>query len=925
MSSNLVIVAIPDENDRVWKVSSEKIPHLTVLFLGETDSVQNLEQIMLFVEHAANTSLKRFYLPVDRRGELGDDKADVLFFKKGRYDYKAIREFRSMLLQDQNIKTAYDSAEQFEGPWNPHLTLGYPETPAKSIPDEQTTFFDVSFNKIAVWTGDFEGPDWLLKDYWDEMDALECAPMDVAMSAITHATTVSDKPWSQFKDSDYDDSQYARACLLDRGKDAGTAKARYGIPVREPDGTLNRNACHAAASVLSSTGGTGSARGNKVKGSPEQLASAKNKLVALYKGPLNEDVPKGLGGEDSVKQTADLGSEFLSHYGKKGMKWGVRNVDSTGRTTEKKREGTLQKFLDPQGHDLSTDAAKTAIGVIAPVVAPLTIPAQIRLIRGGARGLKAKSQHNQEQRFAKNAHSAKNFVAIHNGAHDQINKHIADVNKKYPQDLTKDPKAQKQYDSEITKGMQNAYRTSANQLGNKKGTQHLDLEFHNDGLDFKIVAKEGAQTPTLERVVHAAADDTSVEFTGKIKRDATGHIVGLVFDDFEPQSMAQSVDLGLQFLEHHGVKGQKWGVRRSSVGGAAKSGAKAVGRGAKKTGKGLVTFAKDVGFETEASQKATTRAVVSTANKNFNKQDLPRINAKYKETKAGSLKGRLKNPLHADTLAYRSEARIAYRDRINETVANLPTNASKTRKYEIEDGGKTNTQYHWSLKVVDVKKTVAHADPINTNTSLGDFDVRPVFDSDGFIVDVKLVEDTLAQTIDFDQEFAQLAELGAEFLTHHGVKGMKWGQRNAQFQSNRHARRVSAEKAIREKRPAQEVKALDTIGTSKRKQSSISTKGGEDHPPTPEAISVAVQKQKIKKSGLSALSNNELQEVQRRLNLENDVKRLMVGDRTAGQKFIDGLLGRGSKEDRKMLENRAGQKAQEAVIKKVGKAAVGFV
>src|SRR3954469_577886 len=111
MSSNLVIAAIPDENDRVWKVSSEKIPHLTVLFLGETDSVQNLEQIMLFVEHAANTSLKRFYLPVDRRGELGDDKADVLFFKKGRYDYKAIREFRSMLLQDQNIKTAYDSAE----------------------------------------------------------------------------------------------------------------------------------------------------------------------------------------------------------------------------------------------------------------------------------------------------------------------------------------------------------------------------------------------------------------------------------------------------------------------------------------------------------------------------------------------------------------------------------------------------------------------------------------------------------------------------------------------------------------------------------------------------------------------------------------------------------------------------------------------
>lgn len=189
--SNLVIVAVPDENDRVWKVSSEQVPHLTLLFLGDMGAVSNLEQIMLFVEHAANTTLKRFYLPVDRRGELGNDPdtgpADVLFFKKGRYDFKAVRDFRSTLLQDHNIKTAYDSAQQFDGPWQPHLTLGYPETtPANAIPDDQIgTFYDVCFNKIAVWTGDFEGPEFLLKDYWDEFDVLDY-PMDVAMSDLEH-------------------------------------------------------------------------------------------------------------------------------------------------------------------------------------------------------------------------------------------------------------------------------------------------------------------------------------------------------------------------------------------------------------------------------------------------------------------------------------------------------------------------------------------------------------------------------------------------------------------------------------------------------------------------------------------------------------------------------------------------------------------
>jgi hypothetical protein len=141
---------------------------------------------------------------------------------------------------------------------------------------------------------------------------------------------VSNTPWSNFKDSDYSDEQYARACLLDRGPSAGSAKQRYSIPVREPDGTLNRNACHAAAAVLSSTGGSGSARGNKVKASPEQIASARSKLLALYKA-LGEEPPDGL------KHIA-MGEEFLAHYGVLGMKWGqhrerMRSLNATKAAT----------------------------------------------------------------------------------------------------------------------------------------------------------------------------------------------------------------------------------------------------------------------------------------------------------------------------------------------------------------------------------------------------------------------------------------------------------------------------------------------------------------------------------------------------------------------------------------------------------------
>lgn len=583
--SNLVIVAIPDENDRVWKISSEKVPHLTLLFLGEIDQVQNPNQIVDFVGHAANITLNRFHLMVDRRGELGDDKADVLFFKKDPYSYKAIRDFRAALLQDNNIKKAYDSATQFEGPWNPHLTLGYSATPAKPEDDDWGSFYSVDFNKISVWVDDYEGPEFLLKDYWDEYETLDAIPMDVAMSsmnsarvvsgmsALTHAETVSEKKWSEFKNSDYTDEQYAKACLLDRGQDAGTAKQRYSLPVREPDGTLNRAGCHAAAAVLSSAGGTGSARGNKLNATDEQINKAKNKLVALYKGPLEEDIPEGLGGGDSVKQAAERGVAFLEHYGVKGQRWGVRKDPRTGLTKgEIKREG-IQRYLDPQGHALSTDVAKFGIGYLVPVVAPLTWPAQIRMVRGGARGVQKKALDSQEKRFAKNAMSPKNFVAIHNGAVDKMNRDLVPINAKYPKP-NQDAKTQKKYDDEVLASMQGAYRESANSIGNRARTQHLDIEFKNDGLDFKIHAREGAPTPQPKRVRHAVEDDLeneeiTVEITGKIKRDAAGHIVGFEFDDLKPvqNSMAQSViETGTAFvLEHYGVKGMRWGVRRQGA------------------------------------------------------------------------------------------------------------------------------------------------------------------------------------------------------------------------------------------------------------------------------------------------------------------------------------------------------------------------
>lgn len=195
MSNNLVVVALPADDELVWKVSSEKKPHMTLLFLGEADQVDNLDQVMLFVQHATQLNEHGpFYLDVDHRGTLGPDEADVVFFNKRSWNLKWVKQFRNQLLQNTAIRTAYDSVEQYEE-WTPHLTLGYPTAPAKPIPDDRT-IYSVMFDRIAVWTGDFEGPDFRLE--WPDREDYDDYAMAVHSSRDAHVKPHLDEALEHF-------------------------------------------------------------------------------------------------------------------------------------------------------------------------------------------------------------------------------------------------------------------------------------------------------------------------------------------------------------------------------------------------------------------------------------------------------------------------------------------------------------------------------------------------------------------------------------------------------------------------------------------------------------------------------------------------------------------------------------------------------
>lgn len=158
VTPSYAVVAIASEDDYIWRLSSDKKPHMTLLYLG--DHLNNISRVEDFIAHAVDTSLRRFGLDVDKRGVLGADDTDVLFF--GQFGQDELKEFRNYLLQQPDIFEAYNSTQQFPE-WIPHLTMGTPDNPAKpDLRDYPGTSW-VRFDRIALWTGDSEGVEFPLK------------------------------------------------------------------------------------------------------------------------------------------------------------------------------------------------------------------------------------------------------------------------------------------------------------------------------------------------------------------------------------------------------------------------------------------------------------------------------------------------------------------------------------------------------------------------------------------------------------------------------------------------------------------------------------------------------------------------------------------------------------------------------------------
>lgn len=125
-------------------------------------------------------------------------------------------------------------------------------------------------------------------------------------------------------------------------------------------------------------------------------------------------------------------------------------------------------------------------------------------------------------------------------------------------------------------------------------------------------------------------------------------------------------------------------------------------------------------------------------------------------------------------------------------------------------------------------------------------------------------------------------------LTHHGIKGMKWG--------------VRKDRSVSSVTVTQKGKKLKAVG-------------GANHPAHSDAIKAKTLGQTKKRSGTHSLSNEELKAYANRLQLEANVNRLEHERKNAGARWVSGFLKNSGKQTAQKVGSDAASRAAGAILK----------
>jgi len=211
--------------------------HVTLAYLGDASELENVDQLQQAVGGWAATV-----------GPLAGEVSGVGTFTAGpepvtyaSIDLPGLPAARERLLDA--LRGAGCDPSTDHG-FTPHITLAYDaqDVPVPNLP--------LVFDQATV--------------------AIAGERTSYPLSGVAKTAHLSNESWNGSA-SRFTDEEWKAACILDRGPSHRTVKQRYALPVREPNGALNRRALAAAA-----------ARIGQVQAHPEQINDARRELRRLY-------------------------------------------------------------------------------------------------------------------------------------------------------------------------------------------------------------------------------------------------------------------------------------------------------------------------------------------------------------------------------------------------------------------------------------------------------------------------------------------------------------------------------------------------------------------------------------------------------------------------------------------------------------------
>lgn len=334
-------------------------------------------------------------------------------------------------------------------------------------------------------------------------------------------------------------------------------------------------------------------------------------------------------------------------------------------------------------------------------------------------------------------------------------------------------------------------------------------------------------------------------------------------------------DLGSVVLGHSGVKGMKWGVRHDP--GHAGEREKT-----KKIAKLDTKFEKEIanGNAGKSMRLDVRNSAVARINRNI---EAVSSQNKYRNKDLSNLSGQLRKDYDKETT---TAVNRAMEDTIREHYG---SNASGTKR----------AVYNSKTDRVDIiDRVAAHAAALISGP-VPDMTVHLVRDKTGHVVstDVTLLNE--------NPSVMQGEDFSSFVLSHHGVKGMKWGVRKSRSLGSTV---VTAAKAST---PNARKATKEAVVADRNKHAS------------PDHKEVQRKLEKANTHGTSALTNADLKKVNERLNLERNFSQLTTAQKSAGRKQAEQfLVNEGSTQVKNLGKKHVAKLVAKNVAKKAAIAAL---